>query len=61
MYKKVAELMHKHNMTIADLSKATGIPYSTISSWNVGKSKPNFQNLFQIAKYFGVPLEYFAE
>lgn len=61
MYKKIAALMQQRGITAYRLSKDTGIPQSVLSDWKTGRSKPKFDKLLILAKYFGVPVEYFAE
>ena len=61
MYKKFADLLEKNNKTAYMVSKETGISQATISDWKNGRSKPKFDKLLILAKYFGVPVEYFAE
>lgn len=61
MYKKFQSLLDKANKTAYQVSKDTGIPQATLSDWKNGRSKPKFDKLMTLAKYFGVPVEYFAE
>lgn len=61
MYEKYAELLEKTNKSTYQVSKDTGIPQSVLSDWKRGRSKPKFDKLLILAKYFGVPVEYFAE
>lgn len=61
MYEKFAELLEKTNKTAYQVSKDTGIGENTFSYWKNGRSKPKFDKLLILAKYFGVPVEYFAE
>lgn len=61
MYKKFAELLEKNNKTSYVVSKDTGISQSTLSDWKSGRSEPKFDKLLILAKYFDVPVEYFAE
>ena len=61
MYEKFAELLDKNNKTAYAVSKETGIAQSVFSDWKTGRSKPKFDKLLILAKYFGVPVEYFAE
>lgn len=52
------ELMRQRGVSAKALSVATGIPVSTISEWTTGR-EPRFNtNLSQVARFFGVPLEY---
>lgn len=61
LYKKFVALLEKSNKTAYLVSKETGIPQATLSDWKNGRSKPKFDKLLILAKYFGVPVEYFAE
>lgn len=61
MYKKFQSLLDKTNKTPYQVSKDTGVSQSTLSDWKNGRSKPKFDKLMILAKYFGVPVEYFAE
>lgn len=61
MYKKIAALMQQRGITAYRLSKDTGIPQSVLSDWKTGRSKPKFDKLLILARYFDVPVEYFAE
>lgn len=61
MYKKYVELRDGKGISDYRVAKETGIPCSTFSEWKSGRSKPKFDKLLILAKYFGVPVEYFAE
>lgn len=61
MYKKYVELRDKKGVTDYKVAVATGITKSTFTDWKNGRSKPKFDKLLILAKYFGVPVEYFAE
>ncbi len=61
MYGKFVVLLEKHEVTAYRVSKETGIPANTFTDWKNGRSKPKFDKLMTLAKYFGVPVEYFAE
>lgn len=61
MYAKYVKLRDKKGVTDYRVSMSIGIPKSTFSEWKSGRSKPKFEKLMAIAKYFGVPVEYFAE
>ena len=61
MYKKFADLLDENNKTAYQVSKETGIAQSVLSDWKTGRSKPKFDKLMALAKYFEVPVEYFAE
>ena len=61
MYEKFAALLQQRDVTAYRVSKDTGIPANTFTDWKNGRSKPKFDKLLILAKYFGVPVEYFAD
>ncbi len=61
MYKKYAELRDNAGLTDYRVSKDTGISTATLSSWKNGNYSPKFDKLLTLAKYFNVPVEYFAD
>lgn len=61
MYKKFVALLEKYDKTPYQVSKDTRIAQSVLSDWKRGRSKPKFDKLLVLAKYFGVSVEYFAE
>ena len=61
MYEKYVALRDERNVTDYRVSVDTGITKSTFSDWKNGRSNPKFDKLLILAKYFDVPVEYFAE
>ena len=61
MYEKYCLLRDKKGVTDYRVAEETGITKSTFSDWKTGRSKPKFDKLLILAKYFDVPVEYFAE
>lgn len=61
MYNKYAEARDGKNLTDYRVAKDTGITRSTFTEWKNGRSKPKVEKLMVLAKYFGVPIEYFLE
>lgn len=61
MYNKYVSLRDSRGVTDYQVAKDTGLTKSTFSDWKTGRSKPKFNKLLILAKYFGVPVEYFAE
>lgn len=61
MYSKFEKLLSERKITSYRVSKETGISNTTFSDWKRKKSKPKLDKLLAIAKYFDVPVEYFAE
>lgn len=58
-YEKFEELLVKHKVKAADVSKVTGIHASTFSDWKKGKSKPKIDKIQKIADFFKIDTEYF--
>lgn len=61
VYQKFAKLLELNKVTAYRVSKDTGIPANTFTDWKNGRSKPKFDKLLALARYFDVPVEYFAE
>jgi len=58
-YERFQKLLLDSECTIANLSRATGIPYTTLDGIIKKKSKStSLDNAFAIAKYFKVSVEY---
>lgn len=52
------ELMKQRSISSRALSKATGVPQSTLSHLLSGRSSQKPEHLLEIAKHFGVSMEY---
>lgn len=61
MYERYVILREKKGVTDYRVASDTGITKSTFTDWKTGRSKPKFDKLLALARYFGVPVEYFAE
>ena len=61
MYEKFRQLLEERGITAYRVAKDTGLTPTVFYDWKSGKSNPKFDKLLVIAKYFGVPVEYFAE
>ena len=59
MYEVFEQLLQERNVTAYAVSKATGVPQSTLSDWKKGKSVPKLDKLTLIADFFNVPVSYF--
>ena len=55
------EVMEILNLTDYRVAAETGISTATLSNWKNGNYVPKFDKLLLLAKYFDVPVEYFAE
>lgn len=58
MYEIFAKLLKERGLKLIDVSRGTGIPYSTFTDWKAGRYTPKTDKLQKIADYFGVSLEY---
>lgn len=61
MYERYVALRERKGVTDYRVAVDTGITKSTFSDWKNGRSNPKFDKLLILAKYFDVPVEYFAE
>lgn len=61
MYRKYAELRERAAVTDYEVAKRTGVSTVTLTNWKYGRYNPKFDKLLAIARYFGVPVEYFAD
>ena len=52
------ELIKESNITLSDISKITGIPRSTLSSYVNRKSNPSAVQLSLLADFFAVSIDY---
>jgi len=52
MLDKIKDLCKENGITIKDLEIALGFSHGTIGHWN--KSKPKYDKLILVAKYFGM-------
>lgn len=59
MYKKFEKLLKKYNKTAYRVSIDTGISQSALSEWKHGKRVLRVDKYVTLAKYFGVPVDYF--
>ena len=54
------KIIEENHVKTAEVSRQTGIPYSTLNEWSKGKTKKiSGENLSKLAEYFGVPVDYF--
>lgn len=61
MYEKYVALRDEKGVTDYRVAMETGVTKSTFTDWKNGRSKPKFDKLLAIARYLGVPVEYFAD
>lgn len=54
MAQNLRKLMDAKHMTVADLSRAIDVPYTTINDWLHGETYPRNDKIDRVAVYFGV-------
>ena len=54
----LTRLLKERRMTVAGLSKETGVPRSNISGWIKDNVSPNINQIYKVATFFGVSIEY---
>lgn len=50
--------MKSKGVRMSDISRETGISYSTFTDWKTGRYTPKADKMQKIADYFGVTVEY---
>lgn len=55
---RLKELRDKKGISQYKFADEMKLSQSTIGNWEAGKREPNFQTIIQIAKYFGVTIDY---
>ena len=58
MYERYCSLRDSYGMKDSDVATKLGFAKSGLSDWKRGKSKPNVENLYKIAKLFNTTVEY---
>ena len=58
MYSIFESLLELHHVTVADVSRATGINQSTLSNWKKRNNLISGKNAQKIADFFGVSVDY---
>ena len=56
-YAAFEKLLKSHNVTVYQVTKATGISPSTFSDWKNGRSCPKADKLARIAQFFSISLD----
>lgn len=55
---RIRELRKRRNMTLRELASELGIPFTTLGNYERGDRSPDFGLVLEIAKYFGVSMDY---
>ena len=54
----IEDLMKNEKLTQMQLAKAIGVGQSSISDWLNSKSEPSVENLWKLADFFDVSVDY---
>lgn len=57
MYEIFEQLLLKYGLTAYQVSKATGIPQSTLSTWKAKRNRISNENAEILCRYFGISLD----
>ena len=52
------KLLHEHDLTAAQLARATKTPPQTINNWLSGQEPRNLTQIKSVADYFGISVDY---
>ena len=55
---RIKELRLNKHLTLDDISKEVGIKRGTFNNYENGKTEPNLNTWFKLARYFNVSLDY---
>ena len=56
--KNLKGLMKSENVTQTELAKEIGVAQSAVSAWVSGQKEPSLINLWLLADYFGVEIDF---
>ncbi len=59
LVKNLKRLLEENNLSIAELSRETKVPKSTLSTWLKGRS-PNLEQLEKVARFFNTSIDSLA-
>lgn len=55
---RIKDLMKSEKLTQMQLARALGIGQSSVSDWINAKSEPSIENLWKLADFFDVSVDY---
>lgn len=61
LYQKYVKLRDGVGVSDYEVAKQTRVSTATLTNWKYGRYTPKFDKLLALAKYFDVPVGYFAE
>ena len=57
-HNRIQELRQERNLSQRELAAATGIKQANISRWETGTVVPNVLDMWVLAEFFGVSIDY---
>jgi|GEM_PF-3817212 len=55
---RLKQLRENSGISVTELAREIGVDHSNISNWESGKQKINADNLYKLAQFFEVSMEY---
>lgn len=55
---RIKDLMKSEKLTQMQLARALGVGQSSVSDWIKAKSEPSIENLWKLADFFDVSVDY---
>ncbi len=55
---RIRELMKERSLNQIQLAQNLGVTQGMVSAWVLGKKLPSISNLWMLADYFGVDIDY---
>ncbi len=58
---RIKDLMKSEKLTQMQLARALGVGQSSVSDWINAKSEPSIENLWKLADFFDVSVDYLID
>lgn len=61
LHYKLKELRRNRKITQQEIADRFGVTRGTVSNWELGRREPDIQTLEELARFYGVSLDYFSK